>query len=175
MTCDQVVLEDAAQAPAQIARVLRNCIIESRPIYIEVPRDQVFEPCDPVPVLPLTSECDADALDACADEIIEALGQATFPCAHGWGGNPPLRAGTGGCPVEPQTGHTGCYDLHGQGPAGGTAGGSQGHVHGYCRGAVPDRPGRVLRWPVPAGSIVVRYQLRHFRKEDRPEEDRAGL
>ena len=79
MTCDQVVLEDTAQAPAQIARALRNCIIESRPVYIEVPRDQVFEPCGPVPVLPLTSECDADALDACTGEIIEALGQATSP------------------------------------------------------------------------------------------------
>lgn len=79
VTCDQVVLEDTAQAPAQIARALRNCIIESRPVYIEVPRDQVFEPCDPVPVLPLTSDCDADALNACTDEIIEALGQARSP------------------------------------------------------------------------------------------------
>ena len=79
VTCDQAVLEDTAQAPAQIARVLRNCIIESRPVYIEVPRDQVFEPCDPVPVLPLTSDCDADALDACTDEIIEALRQARSP------------------------------------------------------------------------------------------------
>ncbi len=79
VTCDQVVLEDVGQAPAQIARALRNCIIESRPVYIEAPRDQVFEPCDPVPVLPLTSECDADALDACADEIIEALERARSP------------------------------------------------------------------------------------------------
>ena len=73
VTCDQVILEDTAQAPEQIARVLKNCVIESRPVYIEVPRDQVFEPCDPVPVLPLTSPCDADALDACTDEIIESL------------------------------------------------------------------------------------------------------
>ena len=65
VTCDQVILEDTAQAPEQIARVLKNCIIESRPVYIEVPRDQVFEPCDPVPVLPLISPCDADALNAC--------------------------------------------------------------------------------------------------------------
>ena len=79
VTCDQVVLEDMTQAPAQIARAVRNCIIESRPVYIEVPRDQVFEPCDPVPVLPLTSDCDSDALDACTDEIIEALGQARSP------------------------------------------------------------------------------------------------
>ena len=67
------------QAPAQIARVLRNCIVESRPVYIEVPRDQVFEPCDPVPVLPLTSDCDADALDACTDEIIDSMERARSP------------------------------------------------------------------------------------------------
>ena len=79
VTCDQVILEDLAQAPEQIARVLRNCIVESRPVYIEVPRDKVFEPCAPVPILPLTSACDADALDACTDEIISALAQARSP------------------------------------------------------------------------------------------------
>jgi indolepyruvate decarboxylase len=79
VTCDQVILEATVQAPEQIARALRNCIIESRPVYIEVPRDQVFEPCDPVSVLPLTSDCDSDALDACTGEIIEALGRARSP------------------------------------------------------------------------------------------------
>ena len=79
VTCDQVVLDDPARAPELIARVLKNSIIESRPVYIEVPRDRVFDTCDPVPVLPLTSDCDADALDACTDEIIEVLGQARSP------------------------------------------------------------------------------------------------
>ena len=79
VTCDQVILDDPAQAPELIARVLKNCIIESRPVYIEVPRDRVFDACGPVPVLPLTSDCDADALDACTDEIIESLGQARSP------------------------------------------------------------------------------------------------
>ena len=79
VTCDQVVLDDSARAPELIARVLKNCIIESRPVYIEVPRDRVFDACGPVPVLPLTSDCDADALDACTDEIIESLGQARSP------------------------------------------------------------------------------------------------
>ncbi len=79
VTCDQVVLDDPAQAPELIARVLKNCIIESRPVYIEVPRDRVFNACGPVPVSPLTSDCDTDALDACTDEIIEALGQARSP------------------------------------------------------------------------------------------------
>ena len=95
VTCDQVILDDPAQAPELVARALKNCIIESRPVYIEVPRDRVFDTCDPVPILPLTSDCDADALDACTDEIIEALGQARSPGANGGGGDTPLRAGAG--------------------------------------------------------------------------------
>ena len=79
VTCDQVVLDDTAQAPAQVARALKNCIIESRPVYMEVPRDRVFEPCGPIPVPPLLSACDADALDACTDEIVESLAQARSP------------------------------------------------------------------------------------------------
>ena len=79
VTCDQVVLDDPALAPELIARALKNCIIESRPVYIEVPRDRVFDACDPVPILPLTGDCDADALDACTDEIIAALEQAHSP------------------------------------------------------------------------------------------------
>ena len=79
VTCEQVILEDPAQAPEQIARALKNCIIESRPVYIEVPRDRVFDACGPVPVLPLTSDCDADALDACTDEIIASLERARSP------------------------------------------------------------------------------------------------
>lgn len=79
VTCDQVILEDPALAPELIARALKNCIIESRPVYIEVPRDRVFDACDTVPILPLTSDCDADALDACTDEIIESLAQARSP------------------------------------------------------------------------------------------------
>ena len=79
VTCAQALLDDAAQAPAQIARVLSRCIVESRPVYIEIPRDLVFEPCDPVPELSLHPHCDEDALNACTDEIIEALGQARSP------------------------------------------------------------------------------------------------
>ncbi len=79
VTCDQVILEDPVQAPAQIARVIKNCIIESRPVYMEVPRDNVFEPCNPVPVLPLTSAYDVDALDACTDEIIRSIELARSP------------------------------------------------------------------------------------------------
>ncbi len=79
VTCDQVILDDPACAPEQIARVLRNCILESRPVYIEVPRDKVFEACAEVPLLAIDEEEDEDALAACADEIIKRIENATLP------------------------------------------------------------------------------------------------
>src|SRR5512139_3929580 len=41
ITCEQVVLDDATRAPAHIARALARCRTESRPVYIELPRDMV--------------------------------------------------------------------------------------------------------------------------------------
>jgi indolepyruvate decarboxylase len=78
ITCDQAALDDPAQAPAQIARVLRNCLMHSRPVYIELPRDRVFEPCEPVVPLP-EAEFDPQGVAACADEIMERLGRAGRP------------------------------------------------------------------------------------------------
>lgn len=79
VTCDQVILDDPTSAPAAIARVLQNCIAESRPVYIEVPRDKVFEACTEVPLLETDQEEDAEALAACADEIIERVKNAKSP------------------------------------------------------------------------------------------------
>ena len=78
ITCDQIVLDDPERAPELIARVLRNCLSESRPVYIELPRDQVFVGCDPVVQAP-DIPCDKEALAACADEIIEQLSSAAQP------------------------------------------------------------------------------------------------
>ena len=52
ITCDQASLHDPASAPREIARVLHSCLTQSRPVYLELPRDVVFEPCAPVPRLP---------------------------------------------------------------------------------------------------------------------------
>src|ERR1700692_794208 len=51
VTCDQAVLRDAASAPAEIARVLRNALEMSLPVYIEFPRDMVDTRGAPVPLL----------------------------------------------------------------------------------------------------------------------------
>ncbi|MBA3059038.1 MAG: indolepyruvate/phenylpyruvate decarboxylase [Gammaproteobacteria bacterium] len=78
ITCDQVRLDDAERAPADIARALANCLRHSQPVYIEIPRDMVAEPCLPVMAEPAPA-VDPDALDACVTEILQRLGAASAP------------------------------------------------------------------------------------------------
>ena len=78
ITCDRVVLDDAERAPDDIARVLGNCLKHSRPVYIEIPRDMVAVPCAPVPPL-ATPVVDAEALAACAEEVLKRLAAAQKP------------------------------------------------------------------------------------------------
>jgi len=78
ITCEQVVLDDATRAPARIARALARCRSESRPVYIELPRDMVGTNADPVTPLP-PDPVDVDALLACVDEILARLAAASDP------------------------------------------------------------------------------------------------
>ncbi|MBK8742312.1 MAG: indolepyruvate/phenylpyruvate decarboxylase [Betaproteobacteria bacterium] len=78
ITCDQVRLDDARQAPALIARALASCRRESRPVYIEVPRDMVGAPCAAVVPLPPQAP-DAEALAAFVAEILARLAAAERP------------------------------------------------------------------------------------------------
>ena len=78
ITCDQARLDDAQRAPADIARVLRNCLMQSRPVYFELPRDRVFDACEQVEPLP-EAPFDPEAVAAAADEIMERLAQAARP------------------------------------------------------------------------------------------------
>ena len=78
ITCDQVRLDDAERAPRDIARVLANCLRYSRPVYIELPRDMVGQPCKAVVEAP-APVVDQDALDACVDEILARLRRASRP------------------------------------------------------------------------------------------------
>jgi len=81
VTCAQTVLDDAEEAPGRIARVLSACLQQSRPVYIEVPRDQVFTGCEPVPEawIQRASPSDSEAVAACAEEILERLERARSP------------------------------------------------------------------------------------------------
>ncbi len=78
ITCEQVVLDDAARAPARIARALARCRSESRPVYIELPRDMVNAPCAEVREQ-APAAVDREALAACVDEILARLAAAAAP------------------------------------------------------------------------------------------------
>jgi len=75
VTCDQVRLDDAAAAPAQIARVLASCLRRSEPVYIEIPRDMPDVPCGAV-VPQAPPPTDPDALEACVEDILDRLARA---------------------------------------------------------------------------------------------------
>lgn len=78
VTCDQAKLDDPRETPQRIARVLQSCLRHSRPVYIELPRDRVLQPCDAVVPLPPATH-DAEALEACVDEILARLDRAASP------------------------------------------------------------------------------------------------
>jgi indolepyruvate decarboxylase len=78
ITCDQARLDDPERAPAHIARVLRSCLQQSMPVYIELPRDMVRVPVAPVEPLP-GQGVDPDALAECADEILDKLRRGDAP------------------------------------------------------------------------------------------------
>lgn len=78
VTCDQVRLDDAARAPADVARVLASCLRRAQPVYVELPRDMVEVPCAPVAPLP-PAPVDAATVDACAAEVLARLAEARSP------------------------------------------------------------------------------------------------
>lgn len=78
ITCDQARLDNLERAPADIARVLASCRRQSQPVYIEIPRDLAGAPCAPVGA-ESPAPVDAEALEACVDEILARLARAKSP------------------------------------------------------------------------------------------------
>ena len=78
ITCDQAVLDDPRRAAADIARVVRSCQEQARPVYIEMPRDLVHAPCPPI-VSASPSESDEQAVAACAEAILKKVELAQSP------------------------------------------------------------------------------------------------
>lgn len=78
ITCDQAVLNNPKTAAKDIARVLRSCKEQCRPVYIEVPRDLTLIECGDAITLP-PSPVDKEAVTACADEIYARLDNAKNP------------------------------------------------------------------------------------------------
>lgn len=80
-TVAAVILTDAEQAPAQIARTISTCLYHKRPVYIEIPRDLVNQPCTPIEIslrdpVNLT---DRDALTEAVEEAVTLLENAEKP------------------------------------------------------------------------------------------------
>jgi len=78
ITATQTILDDMATAPAEIARVLDLCQQQSRPVYIELPRDMVNQACASVPAY-RASTVDSQAASACARQVMAQLRAATSP------------------------------------------------------------------------------------------------
>ena len=78
ITADRARLDDTQKAPQQIARVLDTALRLSRPVYLEIPRDMPGLSCGAVP-LDAPPSPDADALDACAEELLQRLRRALRP------------------------------------------------------------------------------------------------
>lgn len=78
LTCAQAVLADLEAAPQEIARVLDAARKLSRPVYIEVPRDLVNEPCGAVPPFD-PGALNPGGVQACASEVMHRLSKAKAP------------------------------------------------------------------------------------------------
>lgn len=79
----EAILDDPKTAPAEIDRVIRECFIQSRPVYIFVPLDLSWEQV-PKSLLDkkidLTLPVNNQAQDEAVDAIIAALEGAKNPC-----------------------------------------------------------------------------------------------
>jgi TPP-dependent 2-oxoacid decarboxylase len=81
VTVDSVQLVSPHTAPADIDRVLGNCLFEKLPVYIEIPVDMVDAPCSPPAPISLLREhnSDAAALTECVEETIAIINSAKSP------------------------------------------------------------------------------------------------
>ncbi|MEX0777967.1 MAG: thiamine pyrophosphate-binding protein [Phycisphaeraceae bacterium] len=72
VTIASTALEDAVSAPQEIDRVLSACVLQKRPVYIELPRDMVNQPCAEPGALKIDSpRSDSQPL---AEAVAEAAG-----------------------------------------------------------------------------------------------------
>jgi indolepyruvate decarboxylase len=103
ITADRAVIRDPRDAPAQIDRVLRACVKESRPVYLEIP-DRIWDqPCEhpanppadaPLAPLPLGPGEESDvqrATEAAVEAVLERAAAAKSPVL--WGGEALQRFG----------------------------------------------------------------------------------
>lgn len=74
ITVASVLLDDAGQAPQRIDAALVRCIMDQRPIMVEIPADMVDSPCDPPGPFPrISRQSDPEALREALDEAMTLL------------------------------------------------------------------------------------------------------
>jgi indolepyruvate decarboxylase len=84
VTVAAVALEDATTAPGQIDEVIRECLRQKRPVYIEIPRDMIDRPCAaPVPLSPESLKSDPEVLSEALHEATAMLKSAKRPVILG--------------------------------------------------------------------------------------------
>ena len=160
ITCDQARLDDAARAPAEIARVLRSCLTHSQPVYIELPRDMVTVPCEPVVPPPPPRMTTATRSRRASDEILARLARPRSPVLmvgvevrrFGLEDKVAELARRLGLPVV--------TSFLGPRPARRRRCAAARHLPGRGRRAGDHRAGRGLRCAVPARRDHLRHQLR---------------
>jgi len=81
VTTDAVILTDPNTAPEEIDRVIRNCVAQKLPVYLEIPADIASAPCrPPEEALGHTAlSSDADSLAECISEAAEMLNSSDHP------------------------------------------------------------------------------------------------
>jgi indolepyruvate decarboxylase len=80
VTVAAVALDDPRTVPLLVDRALEACTREKRPVYIEIPRDMVTEPCDaPGPFVHAKPRSDRGSLREAVDETVALLRQARRP------------------------------------------------------------------------------------------------
>ena len=86
VTVDAAILDDVAEAPGTIDRVLRNVLALKRPGYLEIPRDRVHSlvpaPTGPIAPDPFAPAVHEAALDEAIAEVRAMLGRAGRPALY---------------------------------------------------------------------------------------------
>jgi len=78
ITCAQLILNDVRTAAQDIDNILKICKQESRPVYIELPRNMVNEECENT-LIAQQKPCIKNALEESAKTILQKLKKAERP------------------------------------------------------------------------------------------------
>jgi indolepyruvate decarboxylase len=81
VTVDAAMLTNEHTAPDEIDRVIRSCLTQKRPVYLEIPLDMTHRPCRaPAPLASATvRHSDPGALAECVAEAVSLVNAAEHP------------------------------------------------------------------------------------------------